>query len=594
MRLHAHHLRIRLKSKEGITSQVAGTQMESSNGGVREFGLVALAVEIIFAIKLLCLAFEHRQVIKNKAQSATAALRAFTLRPQASKCSAEELVRLEEVRQLRVQMIPYYMVCCVVVSQFVLLAARYSATTHGWLQPGSYWTTLALSVVNMAFLFNPRVVSTSTMGFWYVLHMTSCAGYLTPWSVTPAQALNASMAVLACIRLPCILLASRPSLVIGCNLGISILLLARAMTETWALPGCDLFDSLYTLLCGEVMSLILTISMAFLLDGILHQKVRHETRHKSTAAQLGAASSLLNLTCDAIIELDANLRITEDSPQLAAMLLRDRPGSTVKGMTFTQLMPTEHEAARAYQILSSGSAGSAASQTSAGSDEASIHANAFHTRLMDSCSSKFRTEVFQVAYSQVDGQVHHLIGLRDFTDQTPLAGERAMDAMESCTKASTDEFEAPKPFPTWQEVERKGLMTPEPDSSESECEDNNTASTFQATSGDGTVLLYIDMHGVRVASASLTVAHMCGKDLADVFLEKGLEMLRHIWLEASGQQADTIRPFRRIKVRCGKDQYSKISGRVELAKTHAGELYLLVYFKPTRRWIIIEGVLDVW
>ena len=52
-------------------------------------------------------------------------------------------------------------------------------------------------------------------------------------------------------------------------------------------------------------------------------------------------------------------------------------------------------------------------------------ANAFHTRLVDSCCSKFRTEVFHVSFRREDGEQCHLVGLRDFTDQESLATAHA-------------------------------------------------------------------------------------------------------------------------------------------------------------------------
>lgn len=57
-------------------------------------------------------------------------------------------------------------------------------------------------------------------------------------------------------------------------------------------------------------------------------------------------------------------------------------------------------------------------------------AHAFHTHLVDSYSSKFRTEVFQVKYAMMDGRECHLVGLRDFTDLKSLAGENATDAIQ--------------------------------------------------------------------------------------------------------------------------------------------------------------------
>jgi len=40
--------------------------------------------------------------------------------------------------------------------------------------------------------------------------------------------------------------------------------------------------------------------------------------------------------------------------------------------------------------------------------------------------------------------------------------------------------------------------------------------------------------------------------------------------------------FRRIKIYCGSNQHSRISGRVEVAKTQAGKLHLLLFFRPNR------------
>ncbi|CAE7814824.1 rsmI [Symbiodinium sp. CCMP2456] len=542
--------------------------MEFTHSGVLPFAIASLAVEAIFALKVLCLACSYGQIIRQKVRNAAAALCRFASQPYISGRSTEEKIRFEEVCQLRVQMIPFYMMCCIVMSHLGLITGLSNVTRDGWMQPGGYWTSFALCVANMTYLFNPRVVSKSTMNYWYVLHMAFGALFLAPWSITPAQTLNASLSVLALIRLPAILVSTSPVLVVGCNLGVSALLLVRTMSETWA-PACDLLQPALTLLSGEVLSLALTTSSAFALNGLLHHKVRRDTRHKNTTSQLLAASSLLSLTCDAVVELDADLKITKDSPQLATMLLRDRAGATVKGMRFTDLMPTEHEAERAYEIL----AGSYTETAAGPGREEGIHANAFHTRLVDSCSSKFRTEVFQVAYSQVDGQVHHLIGLRDFTDQTALAGEKAVDAKEGCVSSMIDEF-------SWEPAEKADPTGRDrshgEDSSESE-------PGVQEMSVDDTVFLYVDMQGLRVTAASLTVAYMSGRDLGELFSENGLKILQQVWEEATGEQEDLMYPLHQLKVHCSDGQYSKISGRVEVAKAQTGEICLLLYFKPTPR-----------
>ena len=71
-----------------------------------------------------------------------------------------------------------------------------------------------------------------------------------------------------------------------------------------------------------------------------------------------------------------------------------------------------------------------------------LAAHAFHTHLVDSYSSKFRTEVFQVKYAMMDGRECHLVGLRDFTDLKSLAGENATDAIQDESEMAEASAEA--------------------------------------------------------------------------------------------------------------------------------------------------------
>ena len=59
------------------------------------------------------------------------------------------------------------------------------------------------------------------------------------------------------------------------------------------------------------------------------QRVAARLRENHVSSQLDAASGLLQLTCDAVMELDDDLRLREHSSKLAAMLLRS--GSSTQG-----------------------------------------------------------------------------------------------------------------------------------------------------------------------------------------------------------------------------------------------------------------------
>lgn len=94
------------------------------------------------------------------------------------------------------------------------------------------------------------------------------------------------------------------------------------------------------------------------------------------------------------------------------MLLR-RPEVSLQGLKFTDFISSS-DASRALEILA---------------EPTGQPARAFHTHLVDSCASRFRTEVFQVRYRKMSGEQCHLLGLRDFTDQKSLAQEKATDVI---------------------------------------------------------------------------------------------------------------------------------------------------------------------
>ena len=66
-----------------------------------------------------------------------------------------------------------------------------------------------------------------------------------------------------------------------------------------------------------------------------------QVRCDSMSEELSAASSLLKVTCDAVVELDDKLCLTSHSKELSAMLLRDRPGASLQNKSFLEFMPPD-------------------------------------------------------------------------------------------------------------------------------------------------------------------------------------------------------------------------------------------------------------
>lgn len=248
--------------------------------------------------------------------------------------------------------------------------------------------------------------------------------------------------------------------------------------------------------------------------------------------------------------MDGSLRLCHHSPELAAVLLRDRPGFSFEGTKFQDLVATSWEAREAALQLNRG-------------DEAEEPiAQSFHTRLVDSCSSKFRTEVFHVKYCKPDGQTSHLVGLRDFTDQSSLRREPPAEVpvRDNSSNALVRDNSAP-------DFSSRGSATEEM---------------------SNMVLLSLDVEHMSVEAASAPATSLVGMDLVTLFPGPGAELLRDVWSKETcrfqaasstpGRQELPPRVFTFVKmvVQWRSEIVDHIDGCVEAIRTDKGPIKLLM------------------
>ncbi|CAK9083807.1 unnamed protein product [Durusdinium trenchii] len=239
-----------------------------------------------------------------------------------------------------------------------------------WMTMNATWGVgliIALAYIPVIF---PFVINQRTLDITYLANQLALTLWLGPWC-NPAvdNLLMLNVASFLVLSVPVTCSAKSPSAVVLGQSSTLALCVGRALTDDFH---------------GEKPSM----------------------SNPRTLVILGAVSSLLGLTCDAVVELDSELKFVSESVQLATMLLH-RPGASMQGMKLTDFIAAP-DVARAEEVLSQHP-----------SDDVTAHA--FHTHLVDSCSSKFRTEIFQVRYTTMNGTPHHLLGLREFTDLKPLA-----------------------------------------------------------------------------------------------------------------------------------------------------------------------------
>eukprot|EP00439_Symbiodinium_sp_Y106_P050101 s795_g6.t1 len=397
------------------------------------FIAVAFLVQLAVAVKLASDAAASKGKIKTWLMQCRSCLVGVF-----PKQRAQELILWNEVMRIHIQLSRRSMFfllfagCSLITAAQVFLLSGLDPATF-WLSTPQLWTGTFGLVAVYLFTFVPvRFQSYSVHAFYLMLNFLGLI-MLLPSHCPRDQLIRNSMTQFIIFRVPSILLTPRTLLVLVVGCGYLLMSLLRFTLEP--IPetsGCTVDEQF--LVRMEVYMLLATTFLSFMVKAMVKRKVELSVDSSNLAKQLSAASSLLKLTCDAVLELDDNLRLTDHSPELSALLLH-RPGSSMKGKQLTDFMKPD-DATRATQILAAGPSG----------HENQISAHAFHTRLVDSCSSKLCAEVFQVKYTKHDGKEYSLLGLRDFTDVQPLSGGNAVDALEPTSSrhwvsvvSSTDE-----------------------------------------------------------------------------------------------------------------------------------------------------------
>ncbi|CAE7888739.1 NUDT8 [Symbiodinium necroappetens] len=496
---------------------------------------------------------------------------------------AQDLIMWNEVMRIHIQISHRSMIfllfagCTLMTAAQVFFLSGLDPATF-WLSTPQLWTGTFGLVAVYLFTFVPvRFQSYSVHAFYLMLNSLALI-MLLPSHCPRDQLIRNSMTQFIIFRVPSILLTPRTVLVqvVGC--GYLLMSLLRFTLEP--IPetsGCTVDEQF--LVRMEVYMLLATTFLSFMVRAMVKRKVELSVDSSNLAKQVSAASSLLKLTCDAVLELDDNLRLTEHSPELSALLLH-RPGSSMKGKQLTDFMKPD-DATRATHILAAGPSG----------HENQISAHAFHTRLVDSCSSKLCAEVFQVKYTKHDGKEYSLLGLRDFTDVKPLSGGNALESLEPTS--STDSLGSQIcPAMTRTDTTRAAAGF------SSEAEDAVSVSVISSTDEESltsrprTVYMDIDTEGMLIQAASSPVMALSGSPLADVFPSPHTRLL----LEQLRREADLFRsrgeepPGRVLNydempviLHPGTvDRVDRITGTMQITQARFGGTHVLMAFSPLR------------
>ena len=344
-----------------------------------------------------------------------------------------------------------------------------------------------------------------------------------------------SLFILGLGRVPAVGIATSPVVVAACSLLPLLVVLIRASTE--ALPPAALF--------AEACGFVATVCASASLQLLLRYRIERSLQYKKMETDFNAASSLLHLTCDAVVELDADLRMTEHKASLSAMLLRCRSGGTLAGTDFTDLLAGAAEAGRVVELL----------RRFEDRPPESVNAQAFLTHLMDSDSNRFRTEVFQVMYHTPQGVARHLIGLRDVTDQDSLVGSKVVESLTIPPRSIT-----PMSAGVCSSLGSKPTARAAPPQTGAVAEDRFLS-----------LLIDMDLQIVQASSQLFCL----GKHPATLFSAAGVELLERSWREM--ETGSSALSFSALEIRLDTaDACDLISGRLQAVQSTSGSRNLLL------------------
>jgi len=436
----------------------------------------------------------------------------------------------------------------------------------GWVSEGQSWAVLAMFAGTAMMKVVPGGIASVGLNAFYLYSCLLCIVYVSKYSVPTQSFAMFSLTATAFIRMPLVLFPTRISVVLLANALSIVHAFLRVLTD-------DFVDGGMFAVRQEFLLFLNIVGFSMIMDRILQQKAELELERGKVASQLSAASSLLRLTCDAVIELDNNLCLTEDSPELAHMLMRTGPRADLKGANFLDFM-AQDEAVRTHSFLESEERPSGSSLTL--SPKRHITARAFHTRLIDSYNTKICMEVFQVRYSNMDGQKYNLLGLRDFTDVKSLAGENAADAITELDIAvSPSQSVSMYMSEGFSECEGSpGMSQFDSDSSELHLAVNRVGSKKEKD-----IYLDIDVEGLLVHAASSPLMDLTGKSLREVFPSP------HTWLLMQSLHSEaklSLGTFDRVLTY--KDlpftglRPGKISGTMHVTKNRFDQIHIMMVF----------------
>ncbi|CAE7226781.1 unnamed protein product [Symbiodinium pilosum] len=260
----------------------------------------------------------------------------------------------------------------VVVALFLRLLAIQGPLMNGvehQLQPSLDITNIiSYPIVLFIVMFHDKVISTRTLDLWYILLQGLCVVPIA-WTA-PEDVTSVSL-----------------------------------ITQVEFQLKSDAF-------LAQSAELVLLCSAVYPLRHALYENVRMGLELNTRTIELSAVSELLLGFCDAVVEIDSNLHLTDDSRQFSTLLLHGH-GMSAGSLAGFDFLSFFHQEDREHI------------RASLCPDRKDTQPMALNARMLDCLGSYVRVEILHTSFKNADGQDCRLVGMREFQDFGSVAAPLA-------------------------------------------------------------------------------------------------------------------------------------------------------------------------
>jgi len=271
-------------------------------------------------------------------------------------------------------------------------------------------THMVMSLVSVGCCCVPAALNSRTLVCWNIVLMACICVSATPWSTEVVQGLAYGRANLHMLAVGLSFLCPRLIVLVATNACLAACVVWLYASNDESLEGLEGLD-VSTLIRGEAWILAVKTMVHWRVYVTLQEVAEQEIRSKMGQCERSAVSSLLGMMCDAVVDLDANLRMLAHEASLSTLLMHGN-GRSSKGVAIRELVPPGHEREIFDESIARNVRGLEGSPTP----------GMFGTRIRDSIGNLLKVVIYHVPYETVTGSVHHLLGLREDSDPLAIKG----------------------------------------------------------------------------------------------------------------------------------------------------------------------------